>query len=127
MRPKKHNRQNDILFVLISSFIVVAAWIAFTLYHIHITSTISQHIQYQLNPVNPSFNQQVIQQLKNREDINPSFNETAVSSQSATQPTQTTPTPPTSAISVSPAPSGIPASKASRFAPANDTVNRQGQ
>jgi hypothetical protein len=127
MKQRKRNKQSDILFILISSFIVVFAWIAFTLYHIHITSTISRHIQYQLTPVNPTFNQQVIQGLKDREDINPQFGEQQSSSQTAAQSGQAAPTPPTSEISVSPNTPETPASEASRFAPSGTAVNRQGQ
>lgn len=123
MRQKNQNRQHDILFILVSSFIVVVAWIGFNIYHIYATSTISQHIQYQLTPVSPSFNQQVIQQLKNREDVNPLFEQQGVASQSASI---------SQASSLSsgelPTPSVIPnASQSSSIAPSSETSNGQGQ
>ncbi|HSX09245.1 MAG TPA: hypothetical protein VLF93_03770 [Candidatus Saccharimonadales bacterium] len=83
MNSKKRTKQNDLLFILVSSFIVVVAWISFNIYHIIVTSTINQHIQYQLTPIDPTFSQQIMQELKTREDINPLYGATAVSSQSA--------------------------------------------
>jgi hypothetical protein len=73
MKPKKQNKQHDILFILVSSFIVVAAWIAFNIYHIYITSTISQEIQAQLTPISPVFDNATIQKLQKRESIVPQF------------------------------------------------------
>ena len=102
MKPKQQQRkQKDILFILISSFIVVAAWIGFNIYHIKVTSTVSEHIQYQLNPINPTFDQQTMQELKTRENINPLFEQTA--SQAATTPT------PSEEISPSPSQNRSPA------------------
>jgi hypothetical protein len=87
MKPTKQQRkQKDILFILISSFIVVVAWIGFNIYHIKVTSTVSEHIQYQLNPINPTFDQQTMQELKNRENINPLFEQTQTATQAATTP-----------------------------------------
>lgn len=117
MRPTNKRRQSDILFILVSSFIVVVAWVGFNIYHIVVTSTISQHIQYQLTPIDPNFNQEVIQQLKTRKDINPIFEQqgkgTASQSAIVTAPTLS--------------PAAIPASEASRFAPTGESINRQGQ
>ena len=73
MRQKKRNKQKDILFILVSSFVVVVAWVAFNLYHIYATSTVSSDVQMQLNPINPEFNPSVVQELKTREVINPLY------------------------------------------------------
>lgn len=135
MKHKEKNKQNDILFILISSFILVVAWITFNIYHIFVTSTISQHIQYQLAPIDPAFDQQTMQQLKTREDINPLFGSQSVASNSGT--TQTTPTIPSQTPSQIPSqtpsetPSGTPVvsstPNSSRFAPTNVPIGRQGQ
>jgi hypothetical protein len=116
MQSKQKNKQKDILFILISSFIVVVAWIGFNLYHIWATSTVSQDVQAELTPIDPVFDPQTIEQLKTRENINPLFESQA--SASATLPTQipqSTPTPqvtsipsPTSSITVQPTPSNSP-------------------
>src|SRR5579862_4631265 len=73
MKPKQHRLQKDILFIFISSFIVIVAWIGFNIYHIYVTSTVSQDLQLDLIPINPTFDAQTIQQLKTRENINPAF------------------------------------------------------
>jgi hypothetical protein len=73
MHKKQRNRQRDILFVLISSFIVVVAWVSFNIYHIWITSTIPNTITPQLEPINPQFDATVRQQLKSREQIDPLY------------------------------------------------------
>ena len=125
MKRHKTNKQNDILFILISSFVVVVAWISFSIYHIRVTSTVSQHIQYQLSPIDSTFNPQTIQLLKGKEDINPLFESQSISSQSAnSQQNQ-------NIVQISgkqPQPSVTPTnSQLSRFAPTNIPINRQGQ
>jgi len=86
MKPRKQKTQKDILFILISSFIMVVLWIGFNIYHIWITSTISQDIQLQLTPIAPNFDPATIQQLKTRENINPSFERAQQASQSSSTP-----------------------------------------
>jgi hypothetical protein len=135
MKNKKQNKQKDILFILISSFILVVAWVAFNIWHIYVTSTINEHIQFQLTPINPTFDQQTMQQLKSREDINPSFVSQSIASGSSTQetvpqiqtpiPSQTPSGAPTETPSGTPAISATPNS--SRFAPTNAPIGRQGQ
>lgn len=133
MKNKEQNKQKDILFILISSFILVAAWIAFNIYHIIVTSTIDQHIQYQLTPINPTFDQQTMQQLKTREDINPSFESQPIASESGiSQPIPQAPSQiPSPVPSVSVPPSRTPTvssvPNSSRFAPTNTPIGRQGQ
>ena len=94
MRPKSRNKQKDILFILISSFVVVVAWIGFNLYDIWANSTISQEIQLELTPIDPQFDPQTIKLLKNRENINPLFSQATPSATVTVVPTQT-PVPPT--------------------------------
>lgn len=89
MRNKQKKQHNDILFVLISSFIVVVAWIGFNIYHIYITSTISEEVQMQLTPINGTFDKETLQQLKNREQINPKFEKDKTASRSAPTPVVT--------------------------------------
>ncbi len=120
MRGKKqYNRQKDILFILGSSFVVVVAWIGFNLYHIYVTSTVSEEIQVQLTPINPTFNTDLIRELKSRDKVNPLFEKQSTASRSAGTPT-IEPTPEASS-------SGT-LETSSRFAP-EDTViaTRSGQ
>jgi c-di-AMP phosphodiesterase-like protein len=73
MRKKRNNYKQDILFILISSFILVVVWICFNLYHIWITSTISQDIQVQMIPIDANFDNATIQNVLKREYIEPLF------------------------------------------------------
>ena len=113
MRPKSRNKQKDILFILISSFVVVVAWIGFNLYDIWANSTVSQEIQLELTPIDPQFDPQTIKLLKNRENINPLFSQATPSASITVEPTQT-PTPtPAQQVTLStptPIPSTIPSS-----------------
>lgn len=122
MRPKKQNKQQDILFILISSFVVIAAWIAFNIYHIWATSTISSNIQQQLTPISPNFDPITLQQLKTRENINPLYAAPQTASSSALTVVNSPSTSPTSINLVTPS-----ASDDSRFAPTNAPISRLGQ
>jgi len=95
MKQKQKNTKKDILFVLISSFIVVVAWVAFNIYHIYITSTINETIQTQLIPITPIFDPQTIKDLQKRIDIVPIFSiqATTISSESATPSPAVSPAP----------------------------------
>jgi hypothetical protein len=89
MKNKKSNLHQDILFILISSFVVVVAWIGSNIYHIYITSTISEEVQSQLTPIDGAFDTQTLQNLKSRERVNPAFEIQATASQAARTPTPT--------------------------------------
>jgi hypothetical protein len=110
MKPKRRNKQKDILFILISSFVVVVAWIGFNLYDIWATSSVSLDVQAQLTPIDAVFDPQTIQGLRSRENVNPLFESqgTAIASAPAkiqqSAPTSTTQT-----------------------KPSNTPINRQGQ
>jgi hypothetical protein len=123
-KQKKQNQRKDILFILVSSFIVVVAWIAFNIYHINITSTISQAIQLQLLPISPKFDDATMQQLKTRENIVPQFSLQQGASQSAG-----TPSPTISALS-QPSPQAVSpqtSSDSSGLVPTNAPFTIQGQ
>lgn len=66
-------KQREILFTLISIFILVLAWISFNLYHKSISSTINEPLKIQIQPINPNFNEKAVEILKSRTKINPSF------------------------------------------------------
>lgn len=120
MTTIKQNKQKklyqDILFVLISSFIVVIAWIGSNLYHIYITSTISEEVQAQLPPIEGTFDVNTLHKLKSRIQVNPAFEIQQTTSQSAA-PTRV----PESVIAEE------QASSSSRFAPTNTPISRLGQ
>ncbi len=65
--------KKDILFLTISVFIVVAAWVGFNLYHAFVASTLTETLQMQIVPISPQFDVQTIQQLKNRKQVDPLY------------------------------------------------------
>lgn len=64
-------KQKDILFLLTAIFLLVLAWISFTVYHSAITSKINKEIIEQTTPITPDFNTFILQGLKTRQHINP--------------------------------------------------------
>jgi len=59
-------KQKDLLFLLVSVFIMAFAWILFSIIHNAITSTIPETVSIQISPISPSFNIKVIEKLKNK-------------------------------------------------------------
>jgi hypothetical protein len=81
-------KKNDILLILIPSFIFALAWIGFSIYHSVVTSTISSSLDEQITPINPTFDTNTINALKNREISSPLYSLGAISQ----TPVQATPT-----------------------------------
>jgi hypothetical protein len=78
-------KKNDILLILIPSFIFALAWISFSIYHNVITSTISNSLSIQITPITPDFDTSTIDSLKNREKVTPIY-DLSVAGQNVTQP-----------------------------------------
>lgn len=70
---QSHITQKDVLFLSASFFAVVVAWVAFSLYHSYVTTTISEDLQIQIAPIDPKFDKATIEALKSREKIVPLF------------------------------------------------------
>lgn len=66
-------KQKDILFLLISAFILVIAWIIFSIYHKSITSTISETLSVQIVPINPNFDATTLEKIKERNSVAPLY------------------------------------------------------
>lgn len=66
-------KRKDIIIILILLFIGIAAWIGSNIYHSAINSTISETINQDILPIAPVFDTEVINKLKQRQEINPSF------------------------------------------------------
>lgn len=73
MIKRKIVTQKDFLYLAASSFVVVAAWIGFTLYHTWVTSTITPDLQIQIQPISPDFDTATIEGLKARRKVAPVF------------------------------------------------------
>lgn len=99
-------KQKDILIILISTFILVVAWIGFNIYHNSVTSTISETLGVRISPINPDFNIKDINALKERKKVTPILDATAsLATPSATPTTQPTPSTPTPSPIITPTPS----------------------
>jgi hypothetical protein len=82
-------KKNDILLILIPSFIFVLTWIGFSIYHNVITSTISVSLNEQITPITSTFDINTLNALKNRENISPLYSLSATSQNSPTAATST--------------------------------------
>jgi hypothetical protein len=110
-------KQKDFLFIFISSFVVVAAWVGFNLYHKWVTSTISADLQIQINPIGSSFDRDTIEKLKQRTRISPAYE-----LDGGTQPSPTQqPT-----VSLAPTTAIEPTTEPAAEVPPADTSNIQG-
>src|SRR5690349_16620584 len=89
-------KQKDIMFLLFSFVILTIAWIAFTIIHNSITSTIPSVTQEQISSINPSFDLKTIRALETRQKATTSFSIQSPTSTTAgiisptQQPTPTT-------------------------------------
>ena len=66
-------KKNDILIILIPTFFFVVAWIAFSVYHNIVTSTISGELNMQILPISSNFDTKTIDSLKNRQRVEPVY------------------------------------------------------
>lgn len=64
-------KQRDLLIIAVFTFLVVVAWISFSLYHAYVTSTISPTLRERIAPIEPRFDISTINMLKTeRKPIN---------------------------------------------------------
>lgn len=73
MRNKTHSKQRDILYILISSLVVVIFWIVSNIVHIWATTTVSEELQLQLTPINGTFDTDTLNKLKSRAHVTPQY------------------------------------------------------
>ncbi|HUD04508.1 MAG TPA: hypothetical protein VMR59_00780 [Patescibacteria group bacterium] len=85
-------KKNDILLILVPSFIFALAWIGFSIYHSIITSTISEVLNVQITPIDPTFDTSAINSLKTRENVSPIY-ELSSPTQSAIVPASSSASP----------------------------------
>jgi hypothetical protein len=76
-------KQKDIITLLVPSFILIVAWIIFSIYHSSVASTITPVVNIQISPITPTFDMNAISQLKQRQTVTPVYEI------SATAPTPT--------------------------------------
>jgi len=66
-------KQRDILFLVVSTFVLILAWIGFSIYHNLVSSTITGPVEEKIIPINPTFDTRTIDALKERKKIEPLF------------------------------------------------------
>ena len=66
-------KQRDILFLVVSTFVLILAWIGFSIYHNLVSSTITGPVEEKIIPINPTFDTRTIDALKERKNIEPLF------------------------------------------------------
>lgn len=74
MRPKPNpTNYHDLLLLLIPTFILIVAWIGFTIYGSRVQSTISEMQTKRIEPISPTFDFETVSSLKTRDTISPLF------------------------------------------------------
>jgi|SRR3989344_1438612 len=100
-------REKDLFYLVVSIFLLTAFWVGSNIYHAFATSTISDVLKMQIEPISPIFDPKVIQSLKQREKITPLFTFSAQGGifEGAASPT---PSPTPGVLTPSPSPAGGP-------------------
>ena len=71
--------RRDTLILSILTLVTAVGWIIFDVYHASVENTIPPAVTEQLAPITPTFNRAVIENLKNRERIEPLVTQEGVS------------------------------------------------
>ena|SRR3989338_6838474 len=66
-------RQKDIITIIIPIVIFIIVWVLFNIYHNAATSTISESLNINIQPITPDFNIRALSEVKKRERIEPLY------------------------------------------------------
>lgn len=66
-------KQKDILYISISLFVLIFAWVVFSVLHNFMNTTISVPTEQKIAPISPNFDLQAIKKIKSRETIEPLY------------------------------------------------------
>ncbi len=66
-------KRKDIIILLTSLTILTILWVVFNIYHTSVTSTITDSLSIQIQPITPNFDIKTIEQLKQRARISPLY------------------------------------------------------
>lgn len=83
-------KRNDVFYILIPAFILIVIAIGFNIQHNAASSTISETTNADIAPIAPSFDEQTIQEIENREAITPIYNLSAQTGTQSATPKATT-------------------------------------
>jgi hypothetical protein len=85
-------KQNELLYIVVSLFVIVVLWIGFNLFHTYASSTVTDTQTTQVTPITPIFQKEILTKIKARPKVEPLFDSDKVSaSVSAVTPTPTKP------------------------------------
>ena len=79
-------KEKNLLTILILAFLVTVAWVGLSVYHNAKTSTINDALNVQIKPIAPNFDTQTINNLSNRQQVQPQYSISQIS-QPALSPT----------------------------------------
>lgn len=68
---KKNAYKNEILFVLISTFVVITIWVGSDIYNKSVTSTLDKTLEFQILPIPASFDLKTIEGIRSRTKVDP--------------------------------------------------------
>ena len=66
-------KRRDVIVTLWMTFLTIVAWIGFGIYHIWITSTISEIDVSAISSIDPNFDMDIINAFRNREMVSPLY------------------------------------------------------
>ena len=66
-------KTKDLYFLLSMTLIMVVLWAIFNIYHNLVSSTISEPLTADITQIKPNFDEQVLNKLKTRQEVNPLF------------------------------------------------------
>ena len=66
-------KYKDIITLLVSGFLLVIAWIVFSIYHNSVKSTTPEDLKKEIVPISPTFDQSTIDKLNSRAKISPIY------------------------------------------------------
>jgi hypothetical protein len=66
-------KQRDVITLLVPSFLLILAWIIFSIYHNSVASTITPVVNIQISPITPTFDMNAVSKLKQRQKITPIY------------------------------------------------------
>lgn len=68
---KKNAYKNDILFVLISTFVVASIWVGSDIYNKSVSSTLNKTLEFQIQPIPGNFDMKTIERTRSRIKVDP--------------------------------------------------------
>lgn len=86
-------KQKDFLIILVPAFILTILWVVFSIYHNYVTSTVKDPLTFQTIPIDGKFDKLTIENIKNRQRINPLYELLALPSEEITPIPTDTPEP----------------------------------